>query len=109
MDEIAIFNNLDFTVIGTEKGSASRHYRWRSTYVLRMNEESASAILRTYARKRRGSDRFTRELIGKMEGNVYQASNLDSLLVAQIVVFLRFCWKRRLLIFTQKRFECQRG
>jgi len=53
-----------------------------------MSVESATAILYTYAKERRGSDRFIQELIKKVESHAHQALHLDKQLVAQIVVSL---------------------
>jgi hypothetical protein len=53
-----------------------------------MSLESASAILYTYAKERRGSQRFISELAKKVESHAMDASELEAGLVAQIVVSL---------------------
>lgn len=53
-----------------------------------MSLESASAILYTYAKERRGSARFISELAKKVESYAMNAKELEAGLVAQIVVSL---------------------
>lgn len=56
--------------------------------VPQMSLESVSAILYTYAKERRGSERMINVLAKKVESHAQHATELDGSLLAQIVVSL---------------------